>query len=327
MSHEDLDEFMERIQKETKLEDAPSLVAKGLGAIPTRAFPDDPEKKPMRKGTLCQYAELGNGLTPTSNTINTLPPDSYNIKMTMEGSIVFIPQKIVTDSLLRLPDSKSDEVVAEVQRFWTLKSTFKKYGFAHKRGFLLWGPPGSGKSSTIAIITSDMVKRGGIVVIAENPGVLAMGLGQLRSVEPERPVVVIMEDIDTIIRNYGESTVLSVLDGEAQIDNVVYIATTNYPENLDGRVTNRPSRFDKIVKIDTPNAAAREMYLKTKIDNLVIDGINLVKETEGLSIAHLRELIVSVKCLETPVTEVLKRLQRMKVLPKSGQEMGPLGIR
>lgn len=324
---DDADEFMELAQAiPTRLEhrdEAPDE----LDSKSTTAVYDSRGKQKRIEGGLNQYASLGGqGFIPTTNTIKTLPPDCYTLSMTQEGSPVFIPQKLVTDELLRLPDSRSDEVVSEVERFWTLKDKFKRFGFSHKRGFLLFGPPGSGKTSTVAIITTDMIKRGGMVILGENPMLLAKALGQLRTIEPERPVVVIMEDIDTIIRNYGESHVLSVLDGESQIENVVWIATTNYPENLDGRITNRPSRFDRIVKIGMPNAAAREMYIKSRLDTVINDGVNLVEATDGLSIAHIKELIIGVYCQGNPIKDVLTRLQKMKVLPKSDEQKGPLGL-
>jgi hypothetical protein len=82
-------------------------------------------------------------------------------------------------------------------------------------------------------------------------------LQMLRAVEPERQVVGILEDVDALIERYGESEYLSLLDGEAQVDNVVYVATTNYPERLDARIVDRPSRFDTIRYIGMPSAGAR----------------------------------------------------------------------
>lgn len=327
---DDIQEFIEKAIHAFDDEDGPSIARQpGLvnGATEARE-----KKKEEKLGALTQYASFGGAYTPTSNTIKTLPPDCYTLQMTMDGSIIFKPQKLVTDNLMRLPDSKSDEVVAEVSKFWGLKGKFKKFGFAHKRGFLLWGPPGSGKTSTVSITINDMVKGGGIVILGENPMILSKALGEFRAIESERPLAVILEDIDTIISNYGESGVLSILDGEAQVENVVFIATTNYPERLDGRVINRPSRFDKIVKIGMPNAQAREMFLKAKLETTVTkdsktgEVVDLVKETEGFSIAHIKEMIISTYCQENPVKEVLERLKKMKQKPSSDSENSRLGI-
>jgi SpoVK/Ycf46/Vps4 family AAA+-type ATPase len=236
---------------------------------------------------------------------------------------------VVTDKLLRLPDSRSDDVVAEIQKFWTLKDKFNRYGFSHKRGILLWGPPGSGKTCTISIVMNEMVDAGGIVVLGNDvaPSALAYMLGRLREVEPNRPCVVVLEDIDTIIQVFGESQVLSLLDGESQIANVVYLATTNYPERLDGRIVNRPSRFDRIVKIDTPNKAARLMYLESR--DLEIDKEELnrwAEETDGFSIAHLRELIVGVLVLGSTFDVELRRLRTMAKTPKSDEPRSRAGF-
>jgi hypothetical protein len=319
----DHDEFMETATGIDEMKDAIRA------AIPSMYKTEEDEDRRGRKkpkANLTQYADFGGMFAATAKTIPVLPSDAYTLTLDPNGNLFYVPQKIITDDLLRLPDSKSEEVVEEVERFWTLKDKFKSFGFAHKRGFLLWGPPGSGKTSTVSIILNDMVEKKGIVFIADNPFILQQALKNFRTVEMNRPLVVIWEDIDAVIRNYGEHEVLSILDGETQVENVVFIATTNYPEKLDGRVINRPSRFDKVVKIGLPNAAARKMYLEAKVKETVHDGVDLVKETNDLSIAHIKELIVNVWCQGNDVRSTLKRLQTMKRTPKSDDSNGPLGI-
>lgn len=269
------------------------------------------DQKKFEKGQPTQYARMGPGFSPVGPTVRTIPPGVFNVIVLPNGSIIFAPKKIVTDSLLRLPDSKSDLVIEEIEQFWGLKKVYQEYGFVHKRGFLLWGPPGSGKTSTTAIVIKQMVERQGTVFLMNvHPTHMANALAEFRCVEPDRPAVVIMEDIDTIISNYGESDVLALLDGESSIDNVVFLATTNYPEELDGRIVNRPSRFDRIVLIDMPNAEARRLYLRDrKISEDEVD--EWVDLTKDFSIAHMKELIVGVKCLGQPLEEVAARLRRM----------------
>jgi SpoVK/Ycf46/Vps4 family AAA+-type ATPase len=123
-----------------------------------------------------------------------------------------------------------------------------------------------------------------------------------------------IEDIDAIITRYGEASLLALLDGELQIDNVVTIATTNYPEQLDARFVNRPSRFDEIIYIGMPSAPAREVFLKKKNKRLASNSVELakwVKATDGWSIAHMRELIVAIECLDNPFDETVERLKKM----------------
>lgn len=326
---DDVEEFMEVAtadSSKSRETSVPSRRARPLNDVLAGLQFASEDEEEIKPGKLTQYALVGGGYGATTATIQRLPADCYKISFTNSGVPYLDPQKLTCDDLLHLPDSKSDEVIKEVKRFWELKSRFKDFGFAHKRGFLLFGPPGSGKTSTIQMVINDMIKMGGIVILADHPSSLETILKQVREVEPERPIVVIWEDIDTVIQKNGETEVLSLLDGESQVENIVFIATTNYPENLDGRIINRPSRFDKVVKIDMPNSEARKTFLMNKIKTTEKDGMDLVKETEGLSIAHIKELIISVWCQEVPIEQAIRRLQRMKYTPKSSDAKGPLGI-
>jgi hypothetical protein len=273
-----------------------------------------------------QFSHYNGGFVPSRTTTEKLPAGTYKLQFADAVGFYFAPMPLTTDSLLRLPDSKSDAVIAEIERFWTLKEKFQQFGFVHKRGFLLYGPPGSGKTSTVAVVNQNMVAAGGVVLIPTvPPDVLAPMLSSLRQVEPHRPLVVVFEDIDDHIRRYGEAEMLSLLDGESSIDNVVYIATTNYPENLAGRVVNRPSRFDKVIKIGMPNAGAREMYLKSRgLSQETVDA--WVPLTDGFSIAHLKELVVGVEVLGEPLDDVVKRLRRMAVTPSSDGDKSSVGF-
>ena len=291
-------------------------------------YDETPKHKKAKSGADCQYAFNGPGYVPVSKTVAKLDPGVYSI-VSISNQWTFIPHTIVTDNLLNLPDSKSEYVIKEIERFWTLKQAFTDFGYTHKRGFLLWGPPGSGKTATVAMVIKNMVERNGVVFLADMPPqVVTSMLRRFRSIEPERPALVILEDIDAYVKEHGESNVLSVLDGENSIANVVYIATTNYPEHLDPRVINRPSRFDLIMFIDMPNAPARKLYLQSRETGLTEKDVDQwVKETEGFSIAHLKEVIVGVCLFGKPVADEIKRLKSMmKTRVSSEDSRGSVGF-
>lgn len=273
-------------------------------------FGDDEEegaKAPPASTIACVF----NGFRPTvpQKTLPKLKADVYEIQMMPDRAFALVPHDIQTDSLIKADKGAAVDCINEIERFWTLKAEYLKYGYMHKRGFLLYGPPGTGKTSTMNQIMADTIGKDGVVVLAplDHPRVLINMLRSLREAEPDRNVVVVMEDLDTLIR-YGESELLSLLDGEHAIDNVVFIATTNYIEMLPSRIVNRPSRFDKQLEIAGPDDEMRRKYLKSRnVPDLATEMI--VKVSEGLSMAHLKELIISVVILGGDLDVEVKRLK------------------
>ena len=229
-----------------------------------------------------------------------------------------------TDELIVPPDDTIPKIIEEFKMFWTKKEEFTKRGLLYKRGFILWGPPGGGKTSLLSLLTKTLIKDyNGIVVDGEHPDLTAIGLRILRKIEPVRPIILMLEDLDSLLERYGENDFLSLLDGEDQTDNIVTIATTNYPSRLDKRIINRPSRFDKVIKIGMPNEATRRMYLQAKEKSLEGEELEKwVKMSEDFSLAHLKEMIVAVKCLGQPLKEVTERLKKMKVTLKDEDTFG-----
>ena len=257
-----------------------------------------------------------------------LRPGVYSTGITNSGQPFLVNETPVTDDLLTLPDSSSSNLLGEFERFWKLEDTFKDNGFLHKRGFFLVGPPGSGKTSIIQLLAKSLVEKfDGIVVYLENPNIGYACLRMIRSIEPERKIICILEDFDSLIKNYEEADFLSLFDGEKSIDHVVYVATTNYPEDIDKRFLDRPSRFDQIVTVGLPSFEDRLFYLKAKaptIDDATLE--KWAKETKDFGIAHLKEVIVSVTCFGYSFEETLKRLKDQKKLISSEKLQGKKSV-
>lgn len=244
-----------------------------------------------------QWAKVGaTSFKAVGKTQKILVSGVYVIKSD-NGEPIFEKSDVNVDSLIEFPDSKTDKILKEVEDFWKNGEIFKNYGFLHRRGYLLYGPPGGGKTSLVQQIIKRIVKQKGIVFMCGHPGVTSMGLKAFREVEPNRNAVCIFEDIDSIIDQYGEDELLSMLDGENQIDKVVNLATTNYPEKLDKRLVSRPRRFDKVIKIGMPNASVREIYFSNKLKITGEDISKWVDATNDFSFAAMAELVISVKCL------------------------------
>lgn len=271
------------------------------------------EYTPMT-GKQCGWGSLKEGqYLHVSVACDELPNGFYKAEHTSYG-ITVVKQDIQIDQLVYLPDSQSDVVLKEITLFKERKQAFHDRGLLHKRGILLWGPPGSGKTCTIQMLLDLLVnKHGGIALQVEQPQLAADALQMIRKVEPNRQIVAILEDIDALVGRYGEAEYLALLDGEAQVDNIVYVGTTNYPERLDKRFTDRPSRFDTITWIGMPSEEARRTYLKakeTKWDEGELE--YLISKSDKFSIAHLRELLILVKCMGYSKEDAVARISSMR---------------
>ena len=75
------------------------------------------------------------------------------------------------------------------------------------------------------------------------------------------------------------------------------VPTTNYPERLDQRFVARPRRFDRVLRIEPPDGAARRAYLAAKLAADDADVEQWAEATDGPSLAALAEAVISVRCL------------------------------
>ena len=270
---------------------------------------------------LCQYSAQGdNTWGATTNTIKTLPAGAYKIGRDRNGGILFELTKLNVDELLYFPDSQSDIILDEINNFWSNGEAFHKHGFLHRRGYMLYGPPGGGKTCIVQQIMKNVIQNDGIVFICSTPENAIEALPQFRNIEPDRHVVCVFEDIDSIIGEWGDEELLSLLDGECQIDKVLNLATTNYPEQLDGRIVARPRRFDRVILVKMPNEDIRRLYFEKKL-NIEKSELDVwVDKTEDFSFAAMAELVISVKCLGHDLDESIKKLKDLMDIKKSSED-------
>ncbi|WFU14494.1 AAA family ATPase [Bradyrhizobium sp. CB3481] len=204
--------------------------------------------------------------------------------------------------------------MAEVKKFWTLGEKYAEREFLHKRGLLWHGIPGTGKTCAIGRMMEDVVRdHNGVVVLVDHPQLASECLRLLRRIEPERPVITVMEDLDALVGRYRVEGFLGLLDGQAQISNVLHVATTNDLNRLDSRLVDRPARFETIMEVGPLSAQGRRAYFKAKepsLDDATLD--RWVHQTEGYSIAHLREVIIAINFFGQDERSLFERLDSMR---------------
>jgi energy-coupling factor transporter ATP-binding protein EcfA2 len=266
-----------------------------------------------------QVGEKGSAYAQVGKSIPVMPAGEYIHETDANDRVWAKKLKTVSDNLIDLPDLPTEYILNQIKKFWSKKEEYAKYGFLQKRGILLYGPPGCGKSSIIAMLKRQIVELDGVVFGLEDFETLTSGLREFREVEPERPVMTIAEDLETYLEGSNGSNVaksetaaLALYDGENQINNVVHIATTNKPDALADRFIRRPGRFDLVIGLHAPTRNTRKAYLesicKTGLTNEQLNDI--LDKTKGLSLAYMREIATTFLVLEIPLEETIKRLTK-----------------
>lgn len=196
---------------------------------------------------------------------------------------------------LFLPKDIKDELKELVENFLASQEFYKQSKIPWKRGILLFGQPGNGKTSIIRTIISEYNFKPVTFV----PGANAEALREAFSyAEEQNPSLLYVEDLDSLIENGMDiSTFLNLLDGISAKNGLLVIATANNVKKLQANITRRPSRFDRKFEIPLPNQEMAYIYLKRWFGNL----INAKKCQElaklsvkfELSYAYLRDLYIS----------------------------------
>ena len=275
----------------------------------------------------CRWSTLKNDeFAPAYITVPQVPAGVYEIDFNNSiGSHTLKKQPFKTDELYQLPSPEIMDILKDIENFWARTEAYRKYNFVHKRGILMYGEPGCGKSGIIQILANMLMELNGIVINIKSQQDIDYFIDFIptfRKIEPDRPLVVILEDIDALAGEdrYSTSQLLNILDGVKQIEGVVYIATTNYPEKLQERLTNRPSRFDRRYKIELPSKDIRRAYITNKLNEEDLDQIDLdewVKRTDGMSLSHLKEVVVSVVVMGRTFEETMNSLEELKKAPRT----------
>lgn len=269
---------------------------------------------------IADYTSSADKLKKLSAGIYTIHYDGNS------GTFWFKEFNPIADNILELDSPEYKQVTSEMAYFLKpeIRKRFKDMGYIYKRSALLHGDPGTGKTCIVNRVAKDVVDKGGIVLYAQHPSILKIAFEVLSDLQPETLTLAIFEEFDEIARS-SEGQLLTMLDGEVQKENVMYLATTNYLEKVPKRLY-RPGRFSSVIKVSFPNAKARKQYFTYKLGEEFAKLDLYVEKTSGLSIDELKEVIQSVEILGNDLDATLERLKTTRefVAKDANDEMGQI---
>jgi hypothetical protein len=199
-----------------------------------------------------------------------------------------------------LPDADLDAIERHTVGVSRHAEALLEAGRHLKRGLLLFGPPGTGKTMSVMYLCTQMPGRTTLLLSGPGFGALGQATAIARSLQPS---MVVLEDVDLVAMERtmpGAGTnpllfqLLNEMDGLADDADVVFVLTTNRVELLEPALAARPGRIDQAVEIRLPDADCRrrllEVYLRD-IDHEIDDFGPLVERTDGVTAAFVKELV------------------------------------
>ncbi|KAJ7781058.1 P-loop containing nucleoside triphosphate hydrolase protein, partial [Mycena metata] len=230
---------------------------------------------------------------------------TYNMYWRKDPQLWVDVQSADWDDVILKDDFKTG-LQKDIYGFFKSEPVYKKFAIPWKRGIIMYGPPGNGKTISIKVIMKTCDAQGFAPLYVKSfKHFMGEEYAMAEVFEKARqlaPCVMVLEDLDALITDQNRSFFLNQLDGLQGNDGLLVIGTTNHFEMLDPGLSTRPSRFDRKYLFDDPDLQERTLYaqywqnkLKSNEEIDFPDALvdEVAEQTNKFSFAYLKEVFVS----------------------------------
>lgn len=200
-----------------------------------------------------------------------------------------------------LPEKTLQLLERNVTRFIQHRKHLESMRLGVKKGLLFYGPPGTGKTHTIHYLAGELKDHTTLLITADQIAFLDEYMQLARFLQP---AMVVIEDVDLIARDRTQmrgpceesmlNRLLNEMDGLREEAMVLFILTTNRPEQLEEALTSRPGRIDQAIEFPRPDENGRRQLITLYAGELAPESDLLdliVRKTKGASGAFIKELM------------------------------------
>lgn len=206
----------------------------------------------------------------------------------------------VTRDDLILPERTVRLLERNVGDFIRQRPRLRRLGMPVKKGLLFYGPPGTGKTHTVRYLAGLLPDHTTLLITADQVHRLNRYIQLARFLQP---VILVLEDVDLIGRDRRQmgtqdetllNELLNEMDGMREDAEVIFILTTNRPEELEAALSSRPGRIDQAIEFPMPDDEGRRKLIQLYSRGLQLEPRALsggVLKSGGASAAFIKELM------------------------------------
>ncbi len=212
--------------------------------------------------------------------------------------VSFLPRPAVTDQDVVLPDGVLETIEQHIIGIADWSADLLSAGQHLKRGLLLHGPPGTGKTHTVRYLTARLADSTVILLTGRSIRFIDQAAALARRLQPS---MVVLEDVDLVAtdRDFTPDgnpllfSLLDAMDGVGADADVTFMLTTNRADILETALADRPGRVDLAVEIPRPDDGCRKRLLRVYVRDLTLDADldPVVAGTEGVTASFVKEMI------------------------------------
>jgi hypothetical protein len=226
--------------------------------------------------------------------------------------VTFLPRPSIAAQDVVLPEGVLENIERHIIGVAEWSRDLLEAGQHLKRGLLLHGPPGTGKTHTIRYLTGRLTGSTIILLTGRSIRFIDQAAALARRLQPS---MVVLEDVDLVAtdRDFTQDgnpllfSLLDAMDGVGADADVTFALTTNRADILETALADRPGRVDLAIEIPRPDPRCRRRLLQVYARGLALDADldEVVGGSEGVTASFIKELIrrsvlVSLRAGERP---------------------------
>jgi AAA+ superfamily predicted ATPase len=222
----------------------------------------------------------------------------------IDASCRFLDLKNSTWNDVILSAAKKQVIQDSLSGLFSHREAYKEFGIPVKRGIILHGPPGTGKTQVCKALANSSEGYSVLYVLPKDFDPQRGGVARIANMAQDlAPCLLIMEDIDFIAkdRQLGSAgmviELMNYLDGLEEFGDIVTFGTTNHLDIIEDAIKNRPGRFDRLIDIGKPDQPEREAMIRIFTSRFCIEGVDVAKfaktlgeKMENLAGAHIKDI-------------------------------------